>query len=513
MHHDSQVDRGFVSGRRGLVTTGHALATEAGRETLLAGGNFVDAAIAAAAVLAVVRPSGCTIGGDCMILLDHHQQVCIGLNGSGACPQGLSADDFPARISTTGPRSATVPTLVRAWAALHERFGRLQWRDLFHRAIEAAEVGFPLSDDVANGISASHGVLARDPGCSAILLANGGVRAGETFRQPALAQTLRAIANDGADAFYEGDIARSISAYVAGRGGALTVADFAAASVEWVEPLRLGYHGVDVRVLPPNSYGLYLLLQLRLLDQAAPQWDDIDDAERLRTLIGAAQKAFAAGDRWVADPVVAPRSKQPDIEDVLTQGESGGSMKNPGGTSVVSVVDGEGSAIVVVQSVFGPWGGAVLDPTTGVLLNNRMNGFALERGHPNIIAPGKRPAHTLCPCLVFDEAGLRYLVSSPGGRGQTITLAQAITNLIDRRATLSDTVRMPRWSSDRAGAVILEDEFPDEILDALASAGIDAGRNINNGPNFGTLQLVERRPDGLLSCFPDHRREDVALAI
>jgi gamma-glutamyltranspeptidase len=148
-----------------------------------------------------------------------------------------------------------------------------------------------------------------------------------------------------------------------------------------------------------------------------------------------------------------------------------------------------------------------------VLLNNRMNGFALERGHPNMIAPGKRPAHTLCPCLVFDEAGLRYLVSSPGGRGQTITLAQAITNLIDRRATLSDTVRMPRWSSDRAGAVILEDEFPDEVLDALASAGIDAGRNVNNGPNFGTLQLVERRPDGLLSCFPDHRREDVALAI
>ncbi len=495
------------------MAAGHGLAAEAGQEILLAGGNFADAAIAAAAVLAVVRPSGCTIGGDCMILLDHHQQGCLGLNGSGACPQGLSADDFPVRIPVTGPRSATMPTLVRAWAALHKRFGRLEWPALFHRAIEAAEVGFPLSRDVANGISASNGVLARDPGCTAVFLADGGIRAGESLRQPALAQTLRAIANDGADAFYEGDIARSISDYVVGRGGAFTPADFATATVEWVEPLRLGYHGFDVRVLPPNSYGLYLLLQLRLLDQAAPRWDAIDDAERLGTLIEAAQSAFAAGDRWVADPAVAPGSKQPDIDAVLAQARAGGSMQNPGGTSVVSVVDDEGSAIVLVQSVFGPWGGAVLDPATGVLLNNRMNGFTLEPGHPNVLAPGKRPAHTLCPCLVFDQSGLRYLVSSPGGRGQTITVAQAITNLVDRRATLSDTVRVPRWSSDRAGAVILEDEFPDEILGALASSGIAAGRNLNNSPNFGTLQLVERRSDGLLSCVPDHRREDVALAI
>jgi gamma-glutamyltranspeptidase/glutathione hydrolase len=499
-----------------MIVSGHPLATTAGFEALQEGGTVVDAAIAAAAVLAVVLPQACTVGGDAFMLIHRAAEGTFGLNGSGRCPAGVTADKFPDGVPQRGPNSAVVPSLVRAWHDAHSRFGRIEWPRLFARAIQHAREGFPLSDDAAQSIRANRALLESDPGCTDAFLRGGGLQAGEVFRQEALAHTLARIALEGPAGFYEGRVPVALGARVTERGGALRAGDFADVRTQWVAPLAVEYRGRTIVVMPPNSFGLLLSLQLKLIEREPLDWESAGDGERLALLVGAWNRAQGAGRRLIADPAFVPQASHVDIESVVARAAAlpanGAGLPNLGGTAIVSVADRDGNGIVLVQSVFRAWGAAVLDPETGILLNNRLYGFSAERGHPNVIAPGKRPAHTLCPVMVKEGEALRYLTASPGGTGQTITVAQVLTNVFDRKMGLADAVAAPRWSSDIAGKLIAESTIPREALEALAARGFKLEPGPAGTPYFGSAQLIEIRRNGILAGAADRRREDCLLA-
>jgi gamma-glutamyltranspeptidase len=510
-----------VYGRNAAICCGHPAAAAAGWETLTRGGSIADAALAAAAVLTVVLPQAVTIGGDGFFLYhDAAAGKTYGLNASGRSPAALDADRLTQADLERGPLSCGTPGLVAGWEMLHQRFGRLPWADLLRRAIDLAGQGFPASPGLVSQTAGHRALLEKDPGANAIFLKNGAAKAGAMFRQPALAASLERIAQGGAKAFYRGPAAESIGRYVQSRGGALAASDFAACLPEWVEPMRLNYRGIDVCVMPPNSYGLYMLLQLAALSEADFAKLEVSAPGRYAALIAAARTAFAAGDRSVADPAVvgtglpAPLSAA-GLAEVRAEfrRRAGAAVPNRGGTTVIAVIDDRGNAAAIVQSVFLVFGSGVADPESGVLMNDRMLGFTLEKGHPNVAAPGKRPAHTLNPVITFDKTGARHILLTPGGPGQTLTLTQVLQAMIDHGLPLHEAVALPRWSMDLAGNVILEADVPQAVFDGLNKLGIPAARGAKGSPFFGSAECVERMPEGGVVGVADHRREAHAIAI
>jgi gamma-glutamyltranspeptidase/glutathione hydrolase len=510
-----------VYGRNAAICCGHPAAAAAGWEALARGGSIADAALAAAAVLTVVLPQAVTIGGDGFFLYhDSATGKTYGLNASGRSPAALDADRLTAADLERGPLSCGTPGLVAGWEMLHQRFGRLPWADPLRRAIDLAGQGFPASPGLASQTAGHRALLEKDPGASAIFLKNGAAKAGAMFRQPALAATLERIAQGGAKAFYHGPAAESIGRYVQSRGGALAASDFAACMPEWVEPLRLGYRDLDVCVMPPNSFGLYMLLQLAALSEADFSKLDANAPERYAALIAAARSAFAAGDRSVADPAVVGTGLPAPLSEAGLKAvradfrrRAGPTLPNKGGTTVIAMVDDMGNAAAIVQSVFLVFGSGVADPESGVLMNDRLLGFTLEKGHPNVAAPGKRPAHTLNPVITFDKTGVRHVLLTPGGPGQTLTLTQVLQATTDHGLPLHEAVALPRWSMDLAGEVILEADMPQTVFDGLNTLGVAAARGARGSPFFGSAECVERLPGGGVVAVADHRREAHAIAV
>ncbi|HEY0440385.1 MAG TPA: gamma-glutamyltransferase [Xanthobacteraceae bacterium] len=506
-------------GRTAAISCGHPAAAAAGWEALAAGGSVADAAIAAAAVLTVTLPSAVTIGGDGFILLhDAAARRTFGLNASGRAPALTDVAAFAGGIPERGPRSCTVPALVAGWEALHRRFGRLDWAPLFRRAIDLA-TGFPASPGIAAATVANRAVLAEDPGATQLFL-KPAPATGAIFRQPALAATLRTIAEGGADAFYRGAPAASVARYVQSRGGWLSAQDLADCSVEWVEPLRVPYRGLEVAVMPPNSFGLFMLLQLAALDTADLRAAAVDSPERYAALIAAARAAFALGDTYVADPDVVGRAPPAILSETglaelrrAFRSANAPAPANAGGTAVISIADAEGNAACVVQSVFLGYGSGVADPETGILLNNRMFGFTNAPDHPNVVAPRKRPAHTLNPAMALEGGEIRYVLATPGGPGQTLTLTQVLQAMVEHRLPLHEAMALPRWSMDLSGSVILEPGLPQATFDALRRRDHKVTWGAAGSPFFGSAECVERLPGGGLLAVADHRRDGHAIAL
>jgi gamma-glutamyltranspeptidase/glutathione hydrolase len=512
-----------VLGREHMTVTGHSAASIAALRVLDRGGSVSDAAIAAAAVLTVVLPSACSLGGDAFILVhDAGTGRTAGINASGPAPAATDPGAFAGGIPAKGGRSITVPGVVGGWAALHERFGRLAWSDLFADAIRAAAKGFPVTAALAQASRISRTELAADPGCRTLFLSAGEpLAAGAVLAQPALAATLRTIAADGAASFYDGKIANGIGEAVTRAGGFLRSSDLSGYRAAWVTPITTTYRGLDVRVMPPNSYGLYMLMQLNALAGHELKGVPLLSERRFAPLIAAAHAAFAVGGDFVADPRAGPPGVEQALAPAMTE-RLRAAMAAPirpgptarGGTAVVMVADRDGNAVNIVESVFTLFGSAVADPETGVVLNDRMLGFTTAPGHPNSVAPGKRPAHTLNPVAVFDgEGGLRYLMGTPGGPGQTITLTQVLSALVDSGLDPAAAVAAPRWSMERAGMPLVEPELPDAVRVGLNAAGFPVTASPPGSPFFGSAQLIERRHDGVLIGAADDRREPVALGI
>lgn len=505
----------YAEGSRAMVVSGHDNATQTAIDMLKGGGSIADAAVAGAAVLSVALPHACGLGGDAFILVhDAKAGRTQGINASGMSPALALRQRFPDGLQERGPLSCNVPGMVAGWQALHDRFGSMSWEDVLQPSIRLAGAGVEASRILSRATVQHHAMLANDPGSSKLFLADGRPLAmGDVLRQPALARTLETIAHEGAAGFYKGGIARSIALACEAAGGLIRESDMAAYRPQWVDAISTPFGGHEVRTMPPNSYGLYLLLQLMALEASrSDRAEGLDAPVRIARLVRAAQAAFSVGARAVADP--DPRYAAEDAQMLLgpegrtrLQGAGPGRPANRGGTAVITVADKDGNAITIIQSVFLVFGSGVSDAETGVLLNNRLYGFTLEEDHPNEVGPHKRPAHTLCPAMVFKDNRLRYALTTPGGPGQTLTLAQVMQALIEEGASLAEAIQAPRWTMDLSGAALSEDTMSEDLVAGVRELGVPIQPGEAGSPYFGSVKGVALQRDGQLSGVADHRRD------
>jgi gamma-glutamyltranspeptidase/glutathione hydrolase len=458
-----------VSGES-MVATSHPAATLAGLRALDAGGNAVDAALAAAAALCVAEPMATGIGGDAFAIVWADGGL-HGLNGSGRSPAVIDE----VMVDTRGPRSVTVPGAVRAWADLAERFGRLGLDAVLGPAIDLAERGLACSARIADRWAHNPVAPWRAP------------KTGERYRLPELGATLRRIADEGPDAFYHGAVAEAIAA-----ASWLDVSDLASHAGEWVEPLRYDYRGVDVCELPPNGQGAAALLALALYDGLPPG---------LHSQIEAMKLAFADAYRYIADEPLPSFVLEPShlaARRALVRADRAldpvPSSPPRGGTTYLCAVDGDGRAISFIQSLYDGFGSGVVAPGTGVVLQNRGACFVETEGHPNRLAPGRRPFHTIIPGMLLEGGKLLGPFGVMGGLMQPQGHFQVVMRLVDHGDDPQAALDAPRFRVVEGRTVQLEPGlWRDE--ETLRLLGHDVARG--DGPHpFGVGQAILRLGDG-----------------
>jgi gamma-glutamyltranspeptidase / glutathione hydrolase len=528
-----------VSGREGAVVAGHPLAAAAGYEVLRRGGNAVDAAVTMAAVLAVVRPHMNGVGGDAFALFyDGATGSVIGLNGSGRSGALATPEFFTARAMTSIPGSGaatvTVPGAVSAWSAALERFGTITLADALAPAIRHAEQGWVVTSTLERDIGGA--VRRLNEGGRSIFAPDGALPpVGALLRNPALARTLRAIADEGPAALYGGRVGAAIARFIEQEGGYLRIDDLRAHRADWVEPASVSLAGGRrAHAMPPNSQGIVQLQQLAMADAFDLAALGHNSAEYLHTLIELKKLAFADRDRWVADPAVAPAPLQrlldrdylraraarvgPQAADSVAPGFADAATSEPasgdGDTVYLMAVDRDGNAVSWIQSLFSSFGSGLVEPETGVVLQNRGAGFVLDAAHPNNVAPGKRPFHTLTPLLITDETGaLRMTIGTPGGHGQSQFLTQVYHNIFTFGMTPQQAVEAPRYLHGSGLSVQLEDRVDTAVIEGLDRRG-HAIRTVGGfTATFGGVQIILVDPvTGTLRLGADPRREAYGLA-
>ncbi|MBM4437994.1 MAG: gamma-glutamyltransferase, partial [Actinobacteria bacterium] len=462
--------------------------TAAGLRILQQGGNAFDAAIAAAAVIAVVEPNSNHVGGDAFALCHPAgAPTPVAVNASGPAP----AEDRPERhsqgIPAHGLESATVPGAVSAWETVLARFGTMRLADALAPAIDYAEAGFPVDYALAAALHEMREVLARFPASAAIFLPGGEpLRRGQLLAQPDLAATLRAIAADGAGAFYRGGFADALARAAQSDGGAFVREDLAGYACEVVAPVRTFYRGWEILEQPLPSQGFVVLEALNIVEGFELEQLEFGSAQLLHVLLEAKKLAFADRHAFMGDP----RFVRAPVAQVLTKEfaaqrrmaldparasreQSRGDPSNIGtDTTAITVADAHGNAIAFIQSVFRSFGSGYVVPGTGVLLNNRRTGFALDPRSPNVLAGGKRTVHTLNTYMVLREGRPALLGSSPGGHYQVQANLQIITNLLDFGMHVQEAIDAPRWYHDEeTGRVVLESRFDPAVGGVLRSRG------------------------------------------
>lgn len=534
-------NRPDVRGTHGAVVSDHPLASAAAHAVLVDGGNAMDAAIAAAGVLAVVRPHMNGVGGDAFALV---YEAATGevhaLNGSGRA--GALADPAffteagATEMPQVGPLSVSVPGAVAAWTDALERFGSRPLADLLQPAIGYAREGFPVSPRLAADFESQGGDLS--PEGRALFLPNGAAPpVGSLLRNPALATTLERIAREGRAGFYEGPVAQAISTFVADQGGYLRAPDLAAHRSDWVTPLSVDYLDHTFLVLPPNTQGLTQLQQMEMAKSFAFGDMPHNGPGYLHTLIEMKKLAFADRDRWIADPATTElpidqlldpdylreRAATIDADRAAVDVVSGVGQpvasrldldgRDLGDTVYLTVVDSEGNAVSWIQSLFAGFGSGLLEPTTGVVLQNRGALFTLESGHPNQVAPAKRPFHTLTPMLALRDGALAFTIGTPGGDAQTQSLLQIVHNLLLFGMTPQEAVEAPRFRSHGGLQVSIEDRIGPGVRDALTSRGHALTVVPGWTATFGGAQMIQLDPfSGTLTAAADPRREAYAVA-
>lgn len=523
---DALVPVPLVRGARGAVVAPHHLATAAGLAILRAGGHAVDAAIATNAVLAVVLPSGCGLGGDAFWLIwDAATRRQFALNGSGRAPAGADATALRAQglraMPIRGPLTVTVPGAVRSWGDAHARFGRLSRNAILAPAIELAAGGFPAWDGLVDAVERMTPIVADALGPTAAFASvyrpNGRPwRPGERVRFTALAGTLERLAAEGFDAFYDGDLGERQAEALATLGGAHVVADFREHRSTWTDPIETTYHGIRVTTHPPNSSGIVALELLNILeagglpDPGTFTADGVADHRWIHRAIEAAKLAMADRDAHLTDP----EFHDIPVARLLDKGYATGlaarippdraSHPDPstsprgGGTIYLGVVDGDGNAVSLIESNYLGFGSGVVDPATGIHYQNRGSYFSLEPGHANVLAPRKRTLHTLLPGMLFREPGRPWVVAgSMGGDAQPQIHAQLISALVDGGLDIGTAVAAPRWFVEPDGhfappdAIRAEPRFPTGVLEALEAMGHDIRRTSPFDSELGHQHAIE----------------------
>jgi gamma-glutamyltranspeptidase/glutathione hydrolase len=526
-----------ITAPHGMVATPHPLATTAGVEALRAGGTAVDAAVAANAMLAVVYSNACGVGGDAFALVwDPGARRLHGFNGSGRSPAGLTIervrssghDSMPQR----GPLTINVPGAVDAWAQLLERFGRRALADALLPAAAVAEGGYELTAITAGAIRRS--LDSFDGPARAVFGRAGG--AGDTFRQPLLGATLRALADGGRDAYYEGPIGTEIARAVQAAGGVLTAADLAEHRGDWVEPISTTYDGMagtyEIATMPPNSQGVTALIALNVLQELVdwPMGGPMS-AERIHAQVEAIKVAWSERDRCVTDPdrgqanvatLLSPEHARWLGSRLDRERAQRFTPTNPpgGGTVYLCAADGDGMIVSLIESNYMGFGSGVMGGSTGIMLQNRGAYFSLDSSNANVLAPRSRTLHTLMPGMVLLDGEAEMAFGAMGGDGQPQTMVQLVTGLFDDMLGPQAVVDRPRWvaQTDAPGEAlrrltIESDGVDSATVDALRALGHDIELVEPHAPLMGWAQVIARLPDGSYVGGADPRADSLAAGL
>jgi gamma-glutamyltranspeptidase / glutathione hydrolase len=516
--------RPTVRAANGLVASGHHLATSAGLAALREGGNAADAAVAAAAVCAVVMPHRTSIGGDMFALFyDARSREVTAYNGSGAAPHALDPESFGAAFPAQGATIATVPGLLAGLADLAADHGRLGLDRALAPAIGYAENGFPVSDVLAESIAEAGDRIAHDEEAAQIFGPRGRwPSAGEMLQQRELAASLQAVARDGADAFYRGELGERFATGIASIGGAIDRADLAAHRTDRPEPISISYRGLRIVGQPPVSQGHILLEELAIvegIDVRALEWGS---ADLLHLMVETKKLAFADRDAHAGDPArvdfdarrlldaefVASRRRAVNAK--ASERSEAGSLMTPADTTYLAVVDRDGNAVSLIESVFSAFGAATVVPGTGILLNNRLSGFSLDQRSPNALAPGKRPVHTLNTVIALEGSTPRYVFGTPGRHAQVQTNFQLAVGLIDFGMDVQQAIEEPRWYHDSGRTLKMERRYPEAVRRAMAAKGHEVAVLGDWDEITGGAQAIAIDPNGSFAGGADPRREGQA---
>ena len=514
-----QVSRSEVLGENAMAATSQPLATQVAVEILRDGGNAVDAAIAANAMLGLVEPTGNGIGGDLFaIVWDAESEELHGLNASGRAPEAMTREYFEEegydRIPQRGPLPVSVPGTVDGWFELHEAFGELSMERLLQPTIEYGRKGFPVTEMISYYWERNREVLKEYENFPETFLIDGRApEKGEIFSNPDLADTLETISQDGREAFYEGPIAETIEDYMDRQGGFLTADDMAAHESEWIDPVSTDYRGYELWQLPPNTQGIAALQILNILEA----WDlsdyEFDDPEYIHRFVEAKKLAFEDRARYYADPDFADvpvaeliskeyadqRREKIDLERAATEFPAGDPRLDEGDTIYLTTADGEGNMVSLIQSNYRGMGSGMTPDDLGFILQNRAEMFSLDPDHPNALEPGKRPFHTIIPGFITRDGEPWVSYGVMGGGMQPQAHAQIMINMIDFGMNLQEAGDAPRIRHDGSsqpegdrmsdgGVVDLESGFSEETVEALEDKGHEV--TIRSG-HFGGYQAIK----------------------
>jgi gamma-glutamyltranspeptidase / glutathione hydrolase len=517
--------RSEVIAPKAMAATSHPLATQIALEVMKQGGSAVDAAIAANAALGLMEPTGNGMGGDFFaIIWDPKTKKLHGYNGSGRSPKSLTLEYFQQKgitdIPPTGPLPVSVPGTVDAWFALHGRFGKLPMKQVLAPTIRYAREGHPVAETVAYYWNRSVPRLSQYPGFKEHFTIDGRApRTGELWKNPSLADTLQKLADGGRDAFYKGDIARTIDAYFKANGGFLSYEDLAAHQGEWVEPVSTNYRGYDVWELPPNGQGIAALQMLNVLEGYDFSKIPFGSPEHVHLFVEAKKLAFADRARWYADPAFQPapvatliskpyaaqRRKLISLDKPLSEVQPGTPQElQEGDTIYLTTADASGMMVSLIQSNYRGMGSGMTPPGLGFILQDRGEMFVLKPGHPNSFEPGKRPFQTIIPAFITKDGQPFASFGVMGGAMQPQGHVQIVMNLVDFGMNLQEAGDAPRiqhegsteptgqnTSMSDGGVVQLESGYPYETVRAL----MDKGHHVEwaLGP-YGGYQAIRRDP-------------------
>ena len=513
--------RSVVMAQHGMACTSHPLATQAAIDILKKGGNAIDAAIAANAVLGVTDPEMNGIGGDLFaIVYDAKTKKLYGLNASGRSPYSLTLDILKQNgrqyIPVTGPLPVSVPGCVDGWFQLHNKFGKLPMTDILSPAINYAANGFPVADEAAFYYNDLKKLYGNDPNVKDVFMPNGDApKRGDIFKNPYLAHSLREIAKGGRDVFYKGDIAKKIDAFMKKRGGYLSYKDLADHTSQWVEPVSTTYRGYRVWELPPNGQGITVLEMLNILENF--DFSKIQDGSAAHTHLFTEAKRLAYEDRakYYADPDFAKipvneliskkygaaRAKLIDINKAAPNFTAGDDAAlKTGETVYLTVADDAGNMVSLIQSNFSAFGSGLVPDSLGFFLQNRGYLFSLKEGQNNTYAPHKRPFHTIIPAFVTkdDEPYMSFGVM--GGGFQPEGQVEVLMNMIDFGMNIQEAGDAPRidhqgsseptgQASEGTGTIYLESGFSEETIRALLQMGYNVAAGTPG--NFGGYQCIK----------------------
>jgi gamma-glutamyltranspeptidase/glutathione hydrolase len=504
---------------RNVVATSQPLAAQAGLRMLMKGGSAVDAVLATAISLTVLEPTSNGIGSDAFCILWDGKKL-QGLNASGRSPAGWTLDRFKGHSSMPqrGWESVTVPGCVSAWVELSTKFGKLPFAELFEPAIKYASDGYMVSPTIARLWAKQAPDLRNQPGYAEAFMPHGRVpEPGEKFSSPAHARTLARIAETRGEAFYRGDLAGKIAAFAKQHGAALTQEDLAAHTNDWVEPIGIDYRGFRLHQIPPNGQGIAALMMLGILENFDLAAHAVDSADSLHLQIEAMKLAFADVHEYVSDIAtmrVTPaqlldksylkqRAKRIDIKKARNPAFG---TPGKGGTVYLTAADESGMMVSYIQSNYAGFGSGVVVPGTGISLQNRGLGFSLRPDHPNVVAPRKRPFHTIIPGFITRDGQPVMSYGVMGGSMQAQGHAQVMLRMVDYRQNPQAAADAPRWRVDNGTWVGIEHGVPAETVTALRARGHDMEQAERWSTDFGRAQLIFRMEDGYLAA--SERRTD-----